>query len=87
VIQVNDLFFEKINKDYIDASNEIFTLLNIIKEFLRLTMYQNEHEIKYWCFANGIEYKKIKNSKFLFDKLSKQINNTNISVNEDNIIK
>ncbi len=52
-------------------------------------MFQNEYEIKLWYFNNGIEYQKIKNAKFLFDRFTKQINMviTNISVYNDNIIK
>jgi HrpA-like RNA helicase len=67
VLQMNELFFdiEKIEKDYIDPMNELITMLNTFNEYLRLLMYQNEYEIKLWCFNNGIEYQQIKKAKFI----------------------
>jgi hypothetical protein len=63
VLQINELFFdtEKIDKEYTEPMNELITMLNTFKEYLKLLMFKNEYEIKFWCFDNGIEYQKIKN--------------------------
>jgi ATP-dependent RNA helicase DHX8/PRP22 len=52
VLQINELFFdtEKIDKEYTEPMNELITMLNTFKEYLKLLMFKNEYEIKFWCF-------------------------------------